>query len=364
MRPVTGWVYWQEREQAEPTWKFGTLSELDGALSFEERAARTGDQYWITPGLVDTHNHLSIGETGVEPDTVAIENAAREVAAGVLAIREMGNPAQDRVVTGAGWRFPRMVGAGRHIARPKRYLPGLAIEIEDPSDLPLVVEQQAILGTGWVKLVGDWIDRSGGAEADLDPLWGLSELKEAVGAAHELGARVAVHTFGTKALGDLLEAGVDSIEHGSGMLREHAQEAAAKGIPVTPTLGQVELFPDFAAGAHRYPVYAKTMMRLFENRHDWFATLQEESVQLLPGTDAGGYQPHAQVYPELLRWQEAGMDASTIVELATWKAREFLGFPSLKPGDPADFLVLDRDPTLDLHALGSPRRIVLGGKVV
>ena len=55
------------------------------------------------------------------------------------------------------------------------------------------VERQAGRGDGWVKLVGDWIDRSTG---DLGPVWPDDVLKDAVARAHELGVRVAVHVFG------------------------------------------------------------------------------------------------------------------------------------------------------------------------
>ena len=56
---------------------------------------------------------------------------------------------------------------------------------------------QARRGDGWVKLVGDWIDRG---EGDLAPEWPADVLAAAIAAAHEEGARVTAHTFGTDAL--------------------------------------------------------------------------------------------------------------------------------------------------------------------
>ena len=64
--------------------------------------------------------------------------------------------------------LPRIIRAGRHLARPKRYQRGFAIELDDESQLPDAVAEQARCGDGWVKLVGDWIDRDVG---DLAPLW-------------------------------------------------------------------------------------------------------------------------------------------------------------------------------------------------
>ena len=48
-----------------------------------------------------------------------------------------------------------------------RYLRNYAAEVE-PDQLVAEVERQAARGDGWIKLVGDWIDRELG---DLAPLW-------------------------------------------------------------------------------------------------------------------------------------------------------------------------------------------------
>ena len=62
---------------------------------------------------------------------------------------------------------------GRHIARTKRYIRNFAHEIE-PDQLVEYVRGEARAGDGWVKLVGDWIDRDVG---DLRPLWPVSVSK-------------------------------------------------------------------------------------------------------------------------------------------------------------------------------------------
>ena len=63
--------------------------------------------------------------------------------------------------------LPRLIRAGRHIARPKRYIRDLGVEVE-PEELVAEVERQAAAGDGWVKLAADWIDRDLG---DLAPVW-------------------------------------------------------------------------------------------------------------------------------------------------------------------------------------------------
>ena len=51
--------------------------------------------------------------------------------------------------------LPRIIRAGKHLARTKRYSRGLADELEDESQLPAAVVREARRGDGWIKLVGD-----------------------------------------------------------------------------------------------------------------------------------------------------------------------------------------------------------------
>lgn len=311
---------------------------------------------WRTPGLVDVHAHLGIDSSGAADSISVREAALAELRSGVQLIREPGSPliadCED------GYPSPRVIRSGRHIAREKRYLPGLAVEVNESLSLSTAVQQQAARSDSWVKIVGDWIDRSKGADSDLDPLWERHQLIDAVQAAHEAGARVAVHAFGSTVVDDLLEAHVDSIEHGTGMNHDQITEAKKLGIAVTPTLAQVELFPNFAAQAGRkYPVYAETMTRLHQGWRRWFEDLLDAGVWILPGTDAGGYQPHGSIAAELGRWVDAGMAPATAVEFATDRAWEFLR----QTPDVDSFVEYDSDPREDIRALSKPSRVVWRG---
>ena len=75
----------------------------------------------------------------------------------MLALRDCGSPVDTRALDDEP-DLPRIIRAGQHIAAPRRYIPGLAVEVE-PDELVAEVRVQARRGDGWVKLVGDWIDR-------------------------------------------------------------------------------------------------------------------------------------------------------------------------------------------------------------
>ena len=138
--------------------------------------------------------------------------------------------------------LPRLIRAGRHIALPRRYIRDLGIEVE-PDRLVAEVEAQAARSDGWVKLAADWIDREVG---DLTPTWPDDALAAAIARAHELGARVAAHVFGEEALPALIAAGIDSIEHGTGLTPDLLDTVAQQGIAVVPTLINIDNNPRIA----------------------------------------------------------------------------------------------------------------------
>ena len=336
----------------------------DGRFTFEpvagaETVSRGG---WLLPGLVDAHCHVGIaaGGSSVEDLAAAREQALTERAAGVLALRDCGSPLDTRALDDDP-DVPRIIRAGRHIAAPRRYIPGLAVEVE-PADLVAEVRTQARRGDGWVKLVGDWIDRDLG---DLGPQWPRETLVAAIAAAHEEGARVTAHTFGTDALPDLVAAGIDCIEHGTGLTEEIVAEMATRGTAVVPTLVNVENFPGFAAaGEKKFPAYASTIRRLYANSGAVVRAAFDAGVPVFAGTDAGGGIEHGVLADEVRALHAAGLPAEAALAAASWSARAWLGLPCIEEGAPADLVVYDTDPRTDLDTLRRPRRMLLRGRVV
>jgi imidazolonepropionase-like amidohydrolase len=245
------------------------------------------------------------------------------------------------------------------VARPKRYIPGLAAELDDPALLPDAVAEQAAAGDGWVKLVGDWIDRGAG---DLAPLWPDDVLRAAIGAAHAAGARVTAHVFGTDALPGLVGAGIDCIEHGTGLTDDLVAEMARRGTALVPTLINVDTFPAIADRAAKYPVYAARMRELHAGARDVVRRAAEAGVPVFAGTDAGGGIAHGRIADEVDALRAAGHPDP--VGAASWAAREWLGRPGLRPGAPADLLVCRTDPRTDPAALHEPALVVLRGRPV
>ncbi len=327
---------------------------VPGAVTIAERG-------WVVPGLVDAHCHVGLDENGAVPAEVAEAQARTEREAGVLLIRDAGVAADTRWVDERE-DLPRIIRAGRHIARSRRYIRNYGMEIE-PSDLVAAVEAQALISDGWVKLVGDWIDREVG---DLAPCWPREALQAAIGRAHELGLRVTAHVFGEDCLPDLLDAGIDCLEHGTGLSADLVATMAQRQVALVPTRLQIDNFPGYAAaGEPRFPAYAAHMRALHARVDSTLRMALEAGVPIYCGTDAGGVLAHGLAGQEIAALTRFGMAPEQALAAGSWAAREWLGMPTrLEPGTPADLVVYDADPRGDLATLLAPRRVVLRGRVV
>jgi imidazolonepropionase-like amidohydrolase len=338
------------------------LYVVGGCVTYEPATnAQLVAQGWIVPGLVDAHCHIGLDENGAVPDDVAERQALTTRDRGALLVRDAGTAADTRWMDDRE-DLPRIIRAGRHIARTKRYIRNYAHEIE-PVDLPAYVTAEAGRGDGWVKLVADWIERESG---DLTPCWPREAVLAAIEAAHQAGARVTAHVFGEHALPDLIHSGIDCIEHGTGLSSDLVDEMVARGVALVPTVLQLENFPQYAAaGESRFPLYADHMRALHARRRETIGAAYEAGVAIYAGTDAGGVLPHGLLPQEVIKLSEYGLSAADALGAGSWRARAWLGLNAgLAEGSPADFVVYESNPLDDLRVLTSPTRIVLRGRVV
>jgi len=354
---VKGRVLVGPQEVRDELWVVG------GKITYAAAAAGADVQTvqgWVLPGLVDAHAHIGLDAHGAVDDSTSEKQAVAERDAGALLLRDAGSPADTRWIDDRA-DLPRIVRAGRHIARTRRYIRNYAWEVE-PEDLAATVRQEARAGDGWVKLVGDWIDRDTG---DLSPCWPREALAAAIAAAHDEGARVTAHCFGEESLRDFAAAGVDCIEHATGLVADTIDSFAAQGIAIVPTLVNIDSFPSIAAGAEgKYPTYAAHLRDLHARRYETVAAAHDAGLPIYLGTDAGGSLSHGLVAQEAVELVRAGLSTIEALTAATWGARSWLRRPGLDEGASADLVVYQADPREDIAVLAAPEHIVLRGNIV
>ncbi|MEJ7795110.1 MAG: amidohydrolase family protein [Nocardioides sp.] len=337
------------------------LYVVEGRVTYEKHAgAEIGSGGWIVPGLVDAHCHLGLDDFGPSTEEETEQQAVDDRDGGALLIRDAGSAADTRWIQSRE-DLPRLIRCGRHIGRTKRYIRNYAHEVE-PDQLAAYAAQEARNGDGWIKLVGDWIDRD---EGDLSPSFSADAFAAAIDAAHAEGAKVTAHCFGGGVLPGLIRAGIDCIEHGTGLTEDLVEEMVTHGTSLVPTIMQLDEFPGHAeAGRERFPHYAATMSDLYARMPATIMAAYEAGVPIYAGSDGGGISRHGNIAGEVAALNRIGIPAADALGAASWRARAWLGHRGLEEGAPADFVVYDADPLADLSVLRRPSRIVLRGRVV
>ena len=224
--------------------------------------------------------------------------------------------------------LPRLIRAGRHLARPKRYLRHYGRELESVDEpAGRRCARRPRRGDGWVKLVADWIDRDLGADGDLRPLWPADVLADAVAAAHAAGARVTAHTFATESLDALLDAGIDCLEHATGATPDQIDRIAAAGIPVTR-----DAAADRAVRGHRrpgrraYPRVRRAHARAARppvRSSSATCTRPASRCSSAPTPAAPSRTAGSPTRPP--SWSAPGIPARDVVAAASWRTRAWLG---------------------------------------
>ena len=336
---------------------------VDPATATIERELDTST-WWAIPGLSDCHAHLGMermGDAGRLTDADMEANAARhavmQIEGGVLLVLDKGSSSEVtlRVLYAPADRRPELQMAGRIIAGPGGYYPFYALEV-DEEGLADAVTEAAATAAGWVKIIGDWPRRGEGPRANYT----LAGLRRAVSAAHAAGARVAIHTMAPAVASVAVDAGVDSIEHGTFLTEADLQALAARGgawVPtVTNTASIVEFLGTDSSGG-------RLLTEGLANISSLLPVAERLGVTVLAGTDLA--VPHGRVAVEAVALRDAGLSTAAALAAVSTSAYAYAGVDrGFRPGAVADVVFVDADPMEELETLLTPRLVIRAGRVV
>lgn len=360
----------------------GTVVEPPDAIR-HDLAGRT-----LMPGLIDGHVHLLAyaGEgqqdvhlwnvlTFIEEQTLhAAANARRALLAGVTTVRDMAGGRPEIAVKHAvdagvieGARvivcgFVGMTGGHGDLFCPANIERRLWQTADGPDECRKLIRRYARDGVDWIKLCTSGGVLSIGDEAEWRN-YTMAETLAIVDEAHALGKRVAAHAHTRAGIRQALEAGVDTLEHGSSLDDELIALALDRGVWLCPTLAITEYI--LTSGAER-GLPAASLEKARGLRHGQIAGLRKAyaaGVPLFAGTDSCNtfaFGSHAWEL-ELLH-QHLGLTPSQAIVAATSAAATALGLGSktgtIAPGFWADLLVIDGDPLADLGILRQQEQLL------
>ena len=337
----------------------------------------------ILPGLIDCHVHLS--DAGLPDATVQdrdppalrtlriAEHARRTLAAGFTTVRDVGGRDHlefgfRRAVAEGLARAPRLVLAGKIISITTAGASawrGMYRQADGPQELVKAVREQVAAGADVIKLMATGAVLSPAHEQPGAAQLTSAELRAAVETAHALGRRVAAHAHGVEGIRRAVEAGVDTIEHGTHLHEDRAvaRAMAERGVFLVPTL---KTLPGIADGPGVPEHIAAKERDRRVHRDTTFRTALEESVPIAMGTDAATpFNRHGENAQELAIMVELGMNAMAAILAATSVAARAIGREDvgvLAPGKLADLVVWRGDPLADVRLLERlPLAVFLGG---
>lgn len=210
----------------------------------------------------------------------------------------------------------------------------------------------------------------------------VAELAQLVDAAHGAGLPVVAHAHSLLGMQNALAAGVDGIEHFSGLTSEGPRfdgelldEVARRSVYVDLTMGNDRTLHSMMPAPP--PPLAELMARLgvtsfeefYASRIGVFTRLREHGVAVVAGVDSGMGPPkrHGNAWRTVGELVEGGYPAAEALAAATSVAAKACGLPGetgrLAKGYAADLLVVDGDLSKDLSLLSRPREVLVRGAV-
>lgn len=350
----------------------------------------------ILPGFIDSHVHLTEESSDnwyrdfqqdqlrmpAEQAHYAAMYARRELEAGFTTVRNVGaSDYQDiglRNAINAGVTVgPRMLVSGYAIGATGGHsddypFPADRVAPRGPrlgicngaDECRAAVRFQIKYGADLIKFMP-----SGGVLSLSDPVdapeLSQGEMNAIVEEAHNWGRKVAAHCHGDIAGKMAVNAGVDSIEHGSFLTPATLTLMKEKGVYLVPTLlageytgGKLERFPEVIQ------VKAKAA---FGARSEMFRNAMKIGVRIAFGTDSA-VSPHGINAQEFGLMTQLGMSPVNALRSGTTVAAALLGMSdkigSLEKGKFADLVAVPGNPLTDIHQTEHVTFVMKDGAVI
>lgn len=327
--------------------------------------------YTGLPGLIDVHTHMTYHydaasnksplQQGFRPPGVIVfmaqENARKTLETGVTTVRDLGasdyNDIALRDLINRGMmQGPRMFVSGYGLSKRR---PGSNTTsrgaVSSSEEIERVVQQQVSAGADCIKMYG-----STGSFNDVtgNQTFNFDEMKIAVEAAHKLGKRIAIHSYGPEGARDAVRAGTDSLEHGTDLDDETLNEMARRKIWYVPTIDHNRYYADNIDLYHFPTGSAENLQNFIQRNLETARRAHKAGVRFAMGSDAV-YTGFGQNTRELAWFVKAGLTPQQALAAATINGAALLGLEdrlgAVAAGYFADLVAVKGDPLTDINVI-------------
>jgi imidazolonepropionase-like amidohydrolase len=350
----------------------------------------------LLPGFIDAHTHIADDHdddwaAGIyngmmrfpaEQAFHAQRNAGVTLDAGFTTVRVLGAPdfidvALRNAIAGGYATGPRMIVAGHAIGStgghcdsapypPTRVIAATPLEgvCNGAEQCREATRLQMKYGADVIKICA-----SGGVLSESDPVdvpqLTPDELKAIVSEAHNWGRKVAAHAHGDTAARLAIEAGVDSIEHGSFLKPATLQLMKQKSVYLVPT--RTTLLWTESKLATYPPKIAAKAKAAYESHEAMLREAIRIGTPIALGTDAAVF-PHGLNGREFGDYVDAGMSPAAALMTSSIGAAKLLGIEgetgTLEAGRYADIVAVPGNVLTGIRATERPLFVMKQGEVV
>ena len=179
-------------------------------------------------------------------------------------------------------------------------------------------------------------------------------MKAAADAAHALGVRIAIHSYGLEGARDAVRAGANSVEHAVELDDATLAEMRRRGTYYVPTVDHNRYYADHAGEFGHGPEVVKNLNEFRERNLKTVRRAREAGVRIVMGSDAL-FTMCGENTRELRWFVQAGMTPAEALASATTTAAALLGkekeLGAVAPGYFADLVAVEGDPLADIGAV-------------
>jgi len=341
----------------------------------------------VLPGLMDMHVHIG-GEMTLEervegftPRVVTahmlrvMRQVEDMVRGGVTALREAGFPhhgvfALREAIDHGRCLGPRLFLSGRALTSTGGHGGWISTQVDGSDAVRKATRAEIKAGADWIKLMATGGTATPG-ERTLDVQFTVAEMAAAVDEAHRRGKKVCAHCSCLEGAQALVEAGVDSIEHGIMLDDDVLQDMVDKNIWLVPSLKCTAIEAESGPESGIADFTRQKAQQVYKTQMRSFQRALAAGVQIAAGTDAGpSYLPlgRESLVLELALMVELGMTPLATIESCTRHAARLLevedALGTLEEGKLADILVVDGNPLEDITTLNRVKWVMKGGQFI
>ena len=354
-------------------------------------------QQFVLPGLIDMHVHIfnddnkmraRLEQNNRDVEDVmllGIDNARRTLEAGFTTLRDLGSDVRSVTALRDGINNglipgPTLYVAGRSISitaghgdasnNTNRDITEAVHEkatnlCNGPDDCRRAVREQISQGADVIKFAA-----TGGVNSNiaggLNQQMFADEMQAIVETAHMFGRKVAAHAHGKNGIKAALEAGVDSIEHGTFSDAETNALFKKRNAWLVPTMvAPHAAYAQAKAGARSLNTLKKAEEAMAIHGKNTAGAIRD-GVKIAFGTDAG-VGDHAKNAEEFSLLVGAGMTPAAAIRAATLDAATLLGqadrIGTLEAGKDADIIAVSGSPLEDVKRLENVSFVMRRGVV-